>query len=446
MPIRLAVYQRENRPLDGLCAELQCAGYDVFERYTESAMLDLFRDSDVDALLLDAGANRTAPLLESIKASADTANLPVMLIAEDNPALLEHMALDVDVDDVIILPIPRDDLRSRVRNVARLASMTAELERRLNTLSDFGINRQNDRSEPTTVERVQLLLVGPIGDDQVPLIDMLGDTATFTYAATTDHAWHQLRQSYVDMIVVTSEAAPGDIRELCRRVKATRSLTDLPILIADDAHSSPTIETICRDENVDLIRAPVQPLIMKKRLQVMVHQHRLKRQLRGMMAAGPYVSTVDNLTGLYNRGFLYHYLERCLEENRERGGTLSVATCTISGLAKVNDMLGYPVGDQLISQLGKALASSCRAQDLVARSRGASFCVILGDTSENEARVVCQRVTEILEEIVDQSGGNRLSHIHLTIGMAERTPDDTAETLIDRAFQQPSVIALRHAS
>jgi diguanylate cyclase (GGDEF)-like protein len=109
-------------------------------------------------------------------------------------------------------------------------------------------------------------------------------------------------------------------------------------------------------------------------------------------------------------------------------------------------MLGYPVGDRLIAQLGKALASSCRAQDLVARACGAGFGVVLNDTSQSEARVVCRRVSEMLEEIVDQSGSNRLSHVHLTIGMAERNADDTAKTLIGRAFQQPELVALRRAS
>ena len=446
MSIRLVVYQRDKRPLDGLCAQLQCAGYDVFERYTEDALLDIANDVDVDVLLLDADANRTGPLLEKIRERSDTCHLPIMLIAEENSAFLDGVAADVPVDDVIILPIPRDDLRARVRSVARLATMTTELERRQRTLADFGIAGQTDRSRSAAIERVQILLVGPMGDEQIALIELLDGTATFTYATTTDHAWHQLCQSYVDMIVVTSKVIPGEIRELCRRVKATRTLTDLPILIFDDIKSSPMTEAMSRDENVDLLRAPFQPVAMRKRLDVLVRQHRLKHQLRGMMADGLYASTVDNLTGLYGRGFLYHHLDRSMQESRERGAPLSVATCSISGLANVNDMLGYPIGDQLIGQLGRALASSCRAQDLVARVRGTSFCMVLSDTSESEAHVVCRRVAEILREIIVQSDGHRLSHIDLTIGLAELMANDTAETFINQALHQPTTIALRHAS
>lgn len=164
------------------------------------------------------------------------------------------------------------------------------------------------------------------------------------------------------------------------------------------------------------------------------------------MTNGLYALTVDHLTGLYSRGYICTYLDQSIQESRVRGIPLSVATCTISGLADVNATLGYPVGDRLIAQLGRALARSCRAQDLVARVHGASFGVVLNDTSESEAQAVCERVAKILEEIAEQTRDHRLSHVQLTIGVAEVTASDGAETLIERALQQPSTVALRRAS
>ncbi len=446
MPVRLVIYQRESRPLDGLCAQLQCAGYDIFERYTEAAVLELVGEQDADALLLDAEAEKTESLIERIGASPKSCRLPIMLMAEESSASLDQMAANPVIDDVIILPILRDDLRSRVRNLARLTSMKVELERRLKTLSDFGISNEAHQSGTTASEQAQILLVGPMDDAQVSLIDTLGGMATFTYATTAVHAWHQLCQSYVDVMIVTNKVAPSEIQELCRRARANANLSDLPILIFDGPRTPIQTETICHDLQADLLRAPFQPIAIKKRLQVTGHRRRLKNQLRGLMANGLYAPTVDNLTGLHSRGFLYHYLEQTMEECRERSAPLSAATCSISGLANVNSTLGYPAGDQLIGQLGRALASSCRAQDLVARVHGSSFCVVLNDTSERESRAACERMTGNLERIVDQTKGNRLFDVNLTIGMAEMTSNDKAETLIDRALQQPITVALRQAS
>jgi len=446
MPVRLVIYQRECRPLDGLCAQLQCAGYDIVERYTEAAVLESVSHRHADALLLDSGAEKTEILLERIGAFPTGCSLPIMLIAEESSVSLNQMAADPNIDDVIFLPILRDDLRSRVRNLARLTSMEVELERRLKTFSDFRISRHDLQSGTAANEQSQILLVGPMDDEQVSLIEMLAGTATFTYATTSVHAWHQLSQSYVDMVIVTNKVAPNEVEGLCRRVRANVNLSDLPILILDGSTNPNEIETVCRDLQVDYLRVPFQPIVTKKRLQVMGNRRRLKDQLRGLVVDGLYAPTVDNLTKLYSRGFLYHYLERSIEESRERSAPLSAATCTISGLANVNATLGYPAGDQLISQLARALASSCRAQDLVARSHGSSFCVILNDTSEREASKVCERMAGNLEQIVDQMEGHRLCHISLTIGMAEMTANDKPETLIERALQQPKTVALRQAS
>ena len=449
MSVRLALYQRESRPLEGLCAQLQCAGHHVFECHTEGTALELINDSDIDVLLLDADAEQTKVLLERVRTSATVCNLPMMLIAEKNSTALSEFAADAGIDDVIILPILRDDLRTRVRNLARLNALMVEFERRLKTFSDFGITKQDHQMETTANKQFQVLLVGSMDEREISLIDMLGETATFTYAATTDHAWHQLLQSYVDAVIVTNKVATSDIRGLCRRARASVNLSDLPILvgdIGDDLRKQAEIGTICHEFNVDHLRAPYQPVVTRKRLRAMIRRHRLKSRLRGLMTDDLYSSTVDNLTGLYGRGFLYAYLEQSIQESRARGFPLSVATCAISGLADVNATLGYPAGDQLIGQLGRALARGCRAQDLIARVRGASFGVVLKNMSESEARTVCERLARILEEITKQSQDYRLSHVHLTIGLAEMTANDGAETLIERALQQPSTVALCKAS
>lgn len=446
MPIRLALYQRDNRPLDGLCAQLLSAGYDLFERYTEEAIRDLLDGDDIDALLIDAGAASVPTLLATLSAENETSRMPVLLITEDPSDLLNEVVIGEGVDDVIILPIPRDDLRSRVRNVARLAAMAAELKRRHETLADFDIRGEADQQDQATTDMMQMLLVGPMGDDQVALIDLLDEAAIFSYATTTNQAWHQLRQGHVDMVAITGKVSPSEVGQFCRRVRATSGLTDLPLLIFDEPTTSPMIETIARDETVDVLRLPLQPFALRKRLEVLTRQHRMKCQLRGMMAGGHQVTAIDNLTGLYGRGFVYQHLERSIQESRERAAPLSVAVCRIKGITQVNEMLGYAAGDRLIGQLGRALGNSCRAQDLVARIRGASFCIVLQDTPEFEAGLVCKRVAEILGEIVDRAEGRRLSHADLAFGMAELDAGETAEMLITRALRQPPPLTFRQAS
>ena len=445
MSIRLAIYQRENRPFDGLCSQLQCAGYDVFERFTGSAFLDLFDEQDVDILLLDANAERTGSLLDKIKGSPARSKQQIMLIAEHGSVLPEHLSADQRIDDILVLPILRDDLRSRVRAIARLSSVTAEAERRCQALVDFGITTlPKDRLASASSDRVRILHIGPIGDQQLSLVGMLSNMATFTYAETPDQAMQQLQQDEIDVVIVNSDLPQSSFCLLCRETEAANGLTDLPILVSGDLERWPYAAMGHGTDNIGSLRTPFHAASLQRRIQVMARQHHIKRQLRGVLAGGGYASTIDHLTGLYSHGFLHHYLERSLEQCQDRETVLSIATCTIFGLSNVNEMLGYAAGDHVIGQIAKALASSCRAQDLVARVAGTRFCIVLSDTLETEARAVCERITKMMEGAIGQSNSSRLAH--LTIGMTEAIASDTAKTLVERAFQQPAVIAMREAS
>lgn len=442
MSIRIAVYCHESRPLSGLCAQLQCAGYDVFERYTKNAYLDLIDEERIDIALLDADAKEALPLLKGLGASLDERHYRLVLVTQQHSIISDDLLSGIDVDDIIVLPVPRDDLRYRIRNIVRYASMKAEWTRRQQVFSDYDVMLEDVRSGPTTIGRSQILLVGAIGEEQVSLIDLLGNIATFSYAETMDHALHLLRQGYVDIIYINNDVAPNDIQKISHELRRTHGLADIPILVSDQRENSLVVEIACREGNLDRLRIPSQAAGIKKRVQMLARQYHLKRQLRGMSTDNLYASTVDGLTDLYSRGFFYHYLERALEQNREQGTMLSIATCTISGLDDVNDMLGYPTGDRLIRQLGKALAVSCRAQDLIARIRGVSFCVVLCDIMEHEARMICERTSEILKSVIDSDGSNLLSHVHLSMGMAEASVDDRADWLVNRALRQSYVTAL----
>ena len=441
MSIRIAVYCHDSRPLSGLCAQLQCAGYDVFERYTSNAYLNLIDEERIDIALLDAEAKETVPLLESLGAGKVERRHRLVLVAQQHSSVSDDRLSALDVDDVIVLPVPRDDLRYRIRNIARFASMKAEWVRRQQIFSDYDVALEDDRLASVTNERARILLVGAMGEEQIFLIDRLGGIATFTYAETADHALHLLRQDYVDIIHCNNDMAANDIRKVSQEIRQTNGLTDIPILVSDHPKASHLVEIARQEERLNLMRVPTQAVGIQQHVQMLARQYRLKRQLRGLSTDNLYTSLVDSLTRLYSRGFFYHYLEHALKQSHEQETKLSIATCTMHGLDDVNDMLGYPAGDRVIRELGKALAMSCRAQDLVARIRGASFCIALYDTMEHEARMACERVNEILRSIIG-SDSTLLAHIHLNMGVAEATIGDDASQLVSKAFKQCLVSTL----
>ncbi|AMV73783.1 response receiver sensor diguanylate cyclase, PAS domain-containing [Desulfuromonas sp. DDH964] len=102
-----------------------------------------------------------------------------------------------------------------------------------------------------------------------------------------------------------------------------------------------------------------------------------------------YESTHDALTGLYNRAFFDEELERLA---RGRKFPLSIVTADVNGLKKINDTLGHPAGDKLIQLAARVILEGFRADDIVARTGGDEFVVLLPATDCAVAETAVARI------------------------------------------------------
>jgi diguanylate cyclase (GGDEF)-like protein/PAS domain S-box-containing protein len=101
----------------------------------------------------------------------------------------------------------------------------------------------------------------------------------------------------------------------------------------------------------------------------------------------------DELTGLYNRRGFVERLQQLLTEPHRNTAIISL---DLDDFKSVNDTLGHPVGDQLLTAFAKRLQAAARPTDLVARVGGDEFMVvlsgILGDALEPTARRLFDRL------------------------------------------------------
>ena len=108
----------------------------------------------------------------------------------------------------------------------------------------------------------------------------------------------------------------------------------------------------------------------------------------------------DILTGLPNR---MQFTERIREAIR---GTcvLSVLLVNLDHFTEVNDVFGYPAGDELLKQLGRRIRQGMRREDTVARVGGDEFGVLLEGVDENAARLVANELSGALEQPITLAG------------------------------------------
>lgn len=131
-------------------------------------------------------------------------------------------------------------------------------------------------------------------------------------------------------------------------------------------------------------------------------------------------ASTDPLTGLTNRRALEPVLERELARCGRLGHPLSVAVIDLDGFKQVNDTRGHHAGDRLLVEVTRAWRCGLRVPDVLARSGGDEFLLVLPSTS---AAAAC-KVLERLRRLHDQP---------FSAGVAEAQGDPSAQALLRRA-------------
>lgn len=105
-------------------------------------------------------------------------------------------------------------------------------------------------------------------------------------------------------------------------------------------------------------------------------------------------STLDALTGLYNRAFFKEELHRL---DRPENLPLSVIMGDLNGLKLTNDIFGHAKGDELLIAVSEAFRDVCRPEDRIFRWGGDEFIVLLPRTGKEDVALVRDRLEETLK-------------------------------------------------
>ena len=104
----------------------------------------------------------------------------------------------------------------------------------------------------------------------------------------------------------------------------------------------------------------------------------------------------DWLTGLRNRRWLARELPRLVAASRRAGDPMSLAVFDIDHFKTINDRFGHEVGDRVLRAFAAVLTSTVRAADVVVRTGGEEFVVLMPATPREAAVGCCERVRATL--------------------------------------------------
>jgi diguanylate cyclase (GGDEF)-like protein len=141
----------------------------------------------------------------------------------------------------------------------------------------------------------------------------------------------------------------------------------------------------------------------------------------------------DWLTGLHNRRYLARELEAPAPDRF--GAPLSLAVLDLDHFKLINDRFGHAAGDQVLVRVAGLLCDVLRDSDIVVRSGGEEFLVLMPHTDARAATACCERIRDAIgAEGWDQIAGGLT--VTTSVGVASTHDPGELEALVKVADQR----------
>ena len=126
-------------------------------------------------------------------------------------------------------------------------------------------------------------------------------------------------------------------------------------------------------------------------------------------------------------------LEDEVSRVQRHGSPLGLVLMDLDHFKSVNDLRGHAAGDEVLRAYSKQILSIFRHHDLVARYGGEEFAVILPNTTQEGVVCALNKVRQRVEEVVELRSTDAIELPTFSAGVAEFTPGETPNSLIERA-------------
>ena len=140
----------------------------------------------------------------------------------------------------------------------------------------------------------------------------------------------------------------------------------------------------------------------------------------------------DPLTGINNRTAMNSTLIRETELARRYGAPLSLIALDIDHFKEINDRHGHLAGDYVLKSVAEAISECTRSSDILFRSGGEEFLVLLSNTARQGALMLAERIRRSIESYEYHYGDHAIS-VTTSLGVACFHTGDNSETLFEKA-------------
>ncbi len=247
-------------------------------------------------------------------------------------------------------------------------------------------------------------------------------------AGDGQEALQRIEADCPDLLVTDWEMPHLDGLELCRKVRQLQ-LPHYVYILFLTVKSAPE-ETVAGLEvgADDFLTKPVNQAELLARMRAGSRVVELERRLSE-------IARTDPLTGLMTRRSFFQTAEKHWTRAQHSGKPISCAMLDIDFFKRINDIHGHLFGDAVLKAMARTLLAGDAPRELVCRYGGEEFCVLLPESSDEEAARWAQHARERIATTPIDVGSKQV-RITCSIGTAQNHGDtQSCEQLIDQADQ-----------
>ncbi|MCK8514778.1 diguanylate cyclase [Methylonatrum kenyense] len=187
------------------------------------------------------------------------------------------------------------------------------------------------------------------------------------------------------------------------------------------------------EENEAALRA--QRNVLEERVRARTRDlRRANRELHELNSRLANYATTDELTGVPNRRAFRERASRYLERAATSGSPVTLLMLDLDHFKKINDGHGHAAGDTVLRAIVQPMRDALRPGDVLARTGGEEFVVLLDDTSLSQGVGVAERIRAGIEER-EVHHEEQVIRLSASFDVAQWNGAESLNELLDRADQ-----------
>jgi two-component system cell cycle response regulator len=418
-------------------ARLTAEYFNVLTATNGPQAIELCERGEADLVLLDVmmPGMDGFEVCRRLKNAPTTAHLPIVMVtALDQPAD-RLRGLDAGADDFITKPINEVALLARVKSLVRLKVLTDELRSRAMSSKDIGVPDPLAGAAAETGIDGRVLLVDDRPSSYERLIAALQQNQKVDLETNALSVPVLVGQVDYDLVIISLALQNFDGLRLCSQLRSIEKTRKLPILVIADMDDDARVMRGLEIGVNDYLVRPVDRNEMLARVRTQIRRKRFTDRLAASVQASMEMAIIDPLTGLHNRRFMQSHLSMLVGEGLNKGRALTVLVLDIDHFKAVNDTYGHDAGDEVLREFAQRMRDAVRGVDLVCRTGGEEFVVMMPDTEPEIGMKVAERLRRSIEgRLFPVHQGTRHIQVTTSVGLASlQVGDGNGDALLKKA-------------